>query len=129
VGVLFGYYIVLPFAVTFLAGYDLPGVDAQPALSSYLNFIMSLTLPVGLVFEMPVVTYVLAKIGVVTSAFLKQYRKHAIVVIVVVAAVITPPDVFSQTLVSVPLLGLYEVSIAVCKRVEKQKEKEEKELT
>lgn len=126
-GVLFGYFIVSPFAVTFLVGYDLPGVEAQPALSSYLSYLMMLTLPVGLVFEMPVVAYVLAKVGVISSGFLKQYRRHAIVIIVVVASVITPPDVFSLILVSLPLLGLYEVSISVCKRVEKQKEKEEKE--
>ncbi len=125
IGVLFGYFIVSPFAVTFLIGYDLPGVEAQPALSSYLSYIMMLTLPVGLIFEMPVVAFVLAKVGVISSGFLRQYRKHAIVIIVVVASIITPPDVFSQILISCPLLGLYELSIYVCKRVEKQKAKEE----
>jgi sec-independent protein translocase protein TatC len=124
-GVLFGYFIVSPFAVTFLIGYNLPGVEAQPALSSYLSYLMTLTLPVGIVFELPVLAYVLAKIGVISSGFLKQYRKHAIVVIVIVAAVITPPDVFSQALVCLPLLGLYELSIWVCKRVERENAKEE----
>jgi len=125
-GVLFGYFVISPFAITFLAGYELPGVVAQPSLSSYINYMVMLTLPVGLVFEMPVAVYVLTKLGLLTSGFMKSYRRHAFVIIVVVASIITPPDVFSQVLISLPLILLYEVSIRIAKRVEK---KEEKALT
>lgn len=125
-GVLFGYFIIAPFAISFLAGYELPGVVAQPSLGSYISYMMMLTFPVGLVFELPVIVHVLAKLGIVSSAMMKSYRRHAIVVIVIVASVITPPDVFSQVLISVPLLLLYEVSIVVAKRVEKQQLEQEK---
>ncbi|MCB0519668.1 MAG: twin-arginine translocase subunit TatC [Lewinellaceae bacterium] len=119
-GVLFGYYIVAPFAVSFLAGYNLPGVTPFPSLSSYIGYMVMLTMPTGLIFELPVAVYVLTKLGIVSSAFMKSYRRHAAVVIVIVAAIITPPDVFSQVLISVPLILLYEVSITIAKRVEKQ---------
>jgi sec-independent protein translocase protein TatC len=118
-GVAFGYFVISPFAVSFLAGYELPGVKPLPSLGSYINYMVMLTLPVGLVFELPVLAYVLTKLGILSSAFMKQYRKHATVVIVAVAAVITPPDVFSQVFVSVPLILLYEVSIYIAKRIEK----------
>jgi len=85
------------------------------------------TLPVGLIFETPVILYFLAKIGLVSSSFLIQYRRHSVLVIVIVAAIITPgPDVFSQMLVAIPLYLLYEVSIIVVKRIDK--ERKEKEL-
>ncbi len=125
-GVLFGYFIIAPFAVTFLAGYELPGVVAQPSLGSYISYLVMLTVPVGLVFELPVAVHVLARLGVVSSVMMKSYRKHAVVVIVVLASIITPPDVFSQILISVPLMMLYEVSIVVAKRVEKQEKEKEK---
>jgi len=128
-GVLFGYYVVSPFAISFLAGYQLPGVTPLPSLSSYISYLVMLTLPVGLVFELPVATHVLTKLGIISSQFMKNYRRHAIVIIIVVGAVITPPDVFSQLLVSIPLVGLYEVSILVAKRVEKQQAIEEKSVT
>lgn len=124
-GVLFGYFVIAPFAVTFLAGYELPGVVAQPSLDSYMGYLVMLTLPVGLVFELPVAVHVLTRLGVVDSAMLKNYRRHAIVIIVMIAAVITPPDVFSQILIAVPLILLYEVSIYVSRRVEKRLAAEE----
>jgi sec-independent protein translocase protein TatC len=119
-GVLFGYFIISPFAVSFLTGYELPGVEALPALSSYLGYMVMFTLPVGIVFELPVAAHVLTKLGVLSSNFMRQYRRHAIVVIVVLAGIITPPDAFSQILVALPLLGLYEISISVSKRVERK---------
>jgi sec-independent protein translocase protein TatC len=79
------------------------------------------TLPTGLIFEMPVVAYFLAKIGIVGASFLRAYRRHAIVVILIIAAIITPPDVVSQTLVSIPLWGLYEISILVVARVQRKR--------
>src|SRR5690606_782995 len=106
---------------TFLANYELPGAGSfQPTLSSFLDYMVMLTLPVGIVFELPVIVYVLARLGLVTSAMMKSYRRHAIVVIIVIASVITPPDVASQILVSLPLLLLYQVSIGIARRVEKK---------
>ncbi|HFA49293.1 MAG TPA: twin-arginine translocase subunit TatC [Bacteroidetes bacterium] len=119
-GVAFGYFIISPFAITFLAGYELPGVVAQPSLGSYINYMVMLTLPVGLVFEMPVAVYVLTRLGLLTSDFMKTYRRHAYLIILVMASIITPPDVFSQILICVPLILLYEVSISISKKVEKK---------
>lgn len=124
-GVFFGYFVIAPFAVTFLAGYELPGVVAQPSLSSYISYLMMLTIPVGLVFELPVLVHVLTQLGLVSSSMMKSYRRHALVVIVILASVITPPDVFSQILIAVPLMLLYEVSINVAKRVEKKEQEKE----
>jgi sec-independent protein translocase protein TatC len=121
-GVLFGYYVIAPFSISFLAGYTLQGVVVSPTLDSYVTYMTMFTLPTGLVFEMPVVAYFLAKIGIVGAKFLRTYRRHALVVILIVAAIITPPDVVSQTLVTIPLYMLYEVSILVVARIQKQRE-------
>ena len=126
IGVMFGYFVISPFAISFLTGYQLPGVDATPSLDSYIGYMVMFTLPTGMVFELPVVAHVLTQMGVLSSNFLKQYRRHAIVILVGLAAVITPPDAFSQILIALPLVGLYEISIQVAKRVEKNKEMEEK---
>ena len=126
IGVLFGYFVISPFAISFLTGYQLPGVDATPALGSYIGYMVMFTLPTGIIFELPVAAHVLTQIGLLTSEFMKEYRRHAVVVIVIIAAIITPPDAFSQILIALPLLGLYEISIYVAKRVEKQKALAEK---
>ena len=115
-GVLFGYYIISPFAITFLVGYDL-GAISTPSLASYVNYMTMFTLPVGAVFELPVVVYFLSKIGLVTPSFLRSYRKHAFIIIIILAAVITPPDVVTQFLVGIPLYILYEISIIISRRV------------
>jgi sec-independent protein translocase protein TatC len=125
-GVMFGYFVISPFAVSFLTGYELPGVESTPALGSYIGYMVMFTLPTGLVFELPVVAHVLTQVGVLSSNFLKNYRRHAIVILVALAAIITPPDAFSQILIAIPLVGLYEISIYVAKRVEKNKALEEK---
>jgi len=122
-GVAFGYYIVAPFAISFLAGYTLEGLEVAPTLDSYVSYMTMFTLPMGLVFELPVFAYFLAKIGVVGAAFLRTYRRQAIVIILIIAAIITPPDVVSQTLVAIPLFGLYEASILVVARVQRLREK------
>jgi sec-independent protein translocase protein TatC len=117
-GVLFGYYIVAPFGISFLSNYEIaPDIENTVTLNSYVNYLTMFILPLGMVFELPVIVYFLAKVGIVTGDFLKTYRRHAIVVIIVIAAVITPPDVASQILVSLPLIALYEVSILIAKRV------------
>ncbi len=122
-GVSFGYYVIAPFSISFLAGYTLEGLEVSPTLDSYVTYMTMFTLPMGLVFELPVMAYFLAKIGVVGAAFLRNFRRQAIVIILIVAAIITPPDVVSQTLVSIPLFGLYEASILVVARVQRKREK------
>lgn len=121
-GVSFGYFVVAPFSINFLAGYTLEGTETSPTLDSYVTYMTMFTIPTGLIFEMPIVIYFLAKIGIVGPAFLRTYRRHAIVIILIIAAIITPPDVVSQTIVSIPLFILYEVSILVAARVRKKQE-------
>lgn len=121
-GVSFGYFVVAPFSINFLAGYTLDGTENSPTLDSYVTYMTMFTIPTGLIFEMPIVVYFLAKIGIVGPAFLRTYRRHAIVIILIIAAIITPPDVVSQTIVSIPLFILYEVSILVAARVRKKQE-------
>ncbi|HRD08815.1 MAG TPA: twin-arginine translocase subunit TatC, partial [Saprospiraceae bacterium] len=89
-------------------------------LSSYVNYMTMFTIPTGLIFELPLGAFFLGKIGIISSAFLKTYRRHAIVIIFIVAAIVTPPDVVSQILISMPVLLLYEVSIMVVKSVERK---------
>jgi len=122
-GVLFGYYIISPFAVTFLAGYDVGAISA-PTLASFVSYMTMFTLPTGFVFELPIVVYFLAKVGLITPEFMKQYRRHAFVLILMLAAIITPPDVTTQFLIGMPLYVLYEISIGIARRVVKQQEKQ-----
>lgn len=123
-GVAFGYYIISPFAITFLAGYEIEGAIASPTLASYVNYMTMFTLPTGLVFELPIVVYFFSKIGLLTPDFMKAYRRQAFVLILILASIITPPDVMTQLLISVPLYFLYEISIYISKRVVKNLEKE-----
>jgi sec-independent protein translocase protein TatC len=124
IGTLFGYYFIVPFTVIFLGTYQVSAeVANQINLSSYIETVTGLCFACGLVFEFPLVIYFLAKIGLATHGILAQYRKVAVVVILLIAAMITPsPDMFSQTLVAVPLYGLYEIGIIISKRVSRQKE-------
>lgn len=127
-GIVFGYFVVTPFAVSFLSSYSVdPTVAHTVTLGSYVSYLVMFCIPTGIVFEMPVVIYFLAKIGLVDSTFLIYYRRHAVVVIFIVAAVVTPPDFITMILIAIPLLLLYEVSIFLVKRVEKQRKKLEAE--
>jgi sec-independent protein translocase protein TatC len=122
-GVLFGYYIISPMSVNFLGSYRVSEmVENEINLMSYVSTVASVTLASGVVFELPAVVYFLSKVGLVTPAFMKKYRRHALIVILVLAAIITPPDVFSQILVSIPLIFLYELSISISKRVQRKHE-------
>jgi sec-independent protein translocase protein TatC len=124
-GVLFGYYLIVPLSVHFLGSYQVSAqVPNMINLSSYFSTIASVTLASGLIFELPVVIFFLSKIGIVTPEFLTKYRKHAIIVILIVAAIITPPDIFSQILVTIPLVILYEVGIIISKAIYRNKKKE-----
>lgn len=124
-GILFGYYVITPLSVHFLGSYNISDqVMNQINLSSYISSVTSIVLASGIIFELPVLIYFLSKIGLVTPHFLKKYRKHAVVVILVLSAIITPPDVFSQVLVCLPLLILYEIGITISKRIYKKQQQE-----
>lgn len=124
-GILFGYYIVSPLSIQFLASYQLdPSIQNQFDITSYIGTLTMLVLSSGLMFQLPMVIYFLSKIGLVTPPILRRFRRHAILVIFILAAVITPPDVFSQVLISLPLLLLYEISILISAVVVKRREKE-----
>lgn len=119
-GVFFGYFILAPFATNFLLGYTIPGVENKPTLISMINYMVMFILPAGLVFELPIVVYFLSRIGLVTPEDMRKYRRHAIVIILIVSGVITPPDVVTQTLLGFPLFLLYELSIFISARVQRQ---------
>ena len=120
VGVLMSYYILFPVAFRFLGTYSVSDmVESNITLRSYIGTFTTLTLIMGLVFQLPVVAFFLGKIGAVQSSLLKRYRKHALVIIMVTAAIITPPDLMTLILVTIPLYLLYEVSISVLSRMEK----------
>lgn len=121
-GVAFGYFIIAPFSVQFLATYTVSAdVINRIDLSSFISTITSVTLAGGIIFELPMIVYVLSRIGLLTPEWMKTYRKHAIVVILVLSAIITPPDITSQILVTLPVILLYEVSIKISARVEKNR--------
>ncbi len=125
-GILFGYFVIAPFAISFLAGYEFgDDVMASSTLSSYVSYMTMITIPTGLIFQLPIVAYFLGKAGIIGSETMKKFRKHAVVVIFIVAAIITPPDVITQFLIAIPLMGLYQIGISVVKRIEKKREKED----
>ncbi|MGZ3840319.1 MAG: twin-arginine translocase subunit TatC [Flavisolibacter sp.] len=128
-GVLFGYLVVAPYAINFFFHFQLDEIiENRWTITSYIDMMLPLVLGSGLAFQLPLVMFFLAKIGVVTGAFLSRVRKYAIVIIFIVAGVITPgPDVVSQMAVAIPLLLLYEISIFLARRVDKEKAEEEKE--
>jgi sec-independent protein translocase protein TatC len=129
-GIFFGYYIVTPLAINFLANFTLdPTIINEFSISSYISLVSTLTLACGIAFQLPIVVFVLAKVGVLTPSFMREYRKHSMIVILIIAAVITPsPDIYSQVIVAIPLFVLYEVSILVAGKVEREKLREEKAL-
>jgi sec-independent protein translocase protein TatC len=125
-GVLFGYYIISPLSVNFLGNYRVSeSVISAPTLRSYVQTITSVVLASGLVFQLPILVYFLSKVGLVTPNFLKKYRRHSIILIVTLSAIITPPDVFSQVLVALPLMVLYEIGIAISRRIMRQQDEAE----
>ena len=122
-GVLFAYYLIVPLTINFFGGYHVSeSVANQISLSSYISTVVSVTFGVGLIFELPILIYFLTKVGVVTPDFLKKNRKTMLVIVLVASAIITPPDIFSQILVCIPLMGLYELSISISKRVYKKQQ-------
>ncbi|MCC7028823.1 MAG: twin-arginine translocase subunit TatC [Chitinophagaceae bacterium] len=128
-GVWFGYFIITPYTVNFFAAYTLSSQFQNIIkIDDYLDSVMNLVLGTGIVFELPVAVYFLSKLGMLTPAFMREYRKYAIVIILIVAAVITPPDAVSQIIVTIPLWILYELSIVISGRVQKERIRKEKEF-
>ncbi|WP_044398962.1 twin-arginine translocase subunit TatC [Lacinutrix sp. Hel_I_90] len=124
IGVLFGYYVVCPLSINFLANYNISEVvDNQIDIGSYIGLVRSTALASGFIFELPIVIYFLTKIGLVTPLFLRKYRKYALVIVLILSAIITPPDVASQIIVAIPVLILYEISIYISKIVIRNQER------
>jgi sec-independent protein translocase protein TatC len=124
-GVLFSYFLIVPLTINFLGTYQVSDAVANNvSLSSYISTVVSVSLSVGIVFELPVFVFFFTRTGLLTPDFLKRNRKYTIVILLVLSAIITPPDIFSQVLVVIPLLGLYELSIVIASRVHKRKEAE-----
>ena len=121
IGVLFGYYIVAPLSINFLSNYQLdPSILNEFDIVSYVSTVTMLVLACAIMFQLPVVVYFLSKAGLVTPALMRQFRKHSIVVILIISAIITPPDVMSQILVSLPLILLYQIGIYLSASIEKK---------
>ncbi|HSH52756.1 MAG TPA: twin-arginine translocase subunit TatC [Bacteroidales bacterium] len=121
IGVLFGYFIIAPLSIHFLGSYNVSDqVLNQINLKSYIGTLTSVTLAAGVIFELPILIYFLSKAGLVTPEFLRKYRRHAIIIVMVLAATITPPDIFSLILVTLPLLILYEAGIVISKKIVKK---------
>lgn len=127
IGVSFGYFLVAPMAINFLATFKLDSsIQNQFDINDYISLLSMLTLACGLTFQLPMIAFVLSQVGILTPSFMREYRKHALIVILLLAAIITPsPDVISQLLVAFPLFGLYEISIIVSGRVLRRKMREE----
>jgi len=123
-GIMFGYFILLPFSIDFLTTYSVSDlVENHINFVSYISNVTSVVLACGLVFELPVVVYFLSSIGLVTPALMKKFWRHAIVVILIIAAIITPPDWVSQVLVAFPLFALYMGSISISAWVVRKRER------
>ncbi len=124
-GVLFGYFLIVPLSIHFLGTYQVSSeVENTINLRSYIGSVTSISLAAGVVFLLPIFSYFLSKVGLITPAFMKTYRRHSYVVMLLLSAIITPPDIFSQIMVCFPLVFLYEIGIMISKRVVKKREKE-----
>ena len=125
IGIMFGYFIIAPLTVQFFGNWQLAEtIENNITISSYLRTIISTVFFTGLLFLLPVVIFIFSKLGIMTPAWLKKYRKHAIVVILILSAIITPPDIFTQIIVSIPIILLYELGILISKRVEKNRNRQ-----
>lgn len=121
-GLLFGYYFLSPVSVNFMGTYTVSKeVENYITLASYINFVSTLSFGSGLLFELPLVVYFLARVGILTADFMRKYRRYAVVVILLISAIVTPPDVASQILMTLPIYGLYELGILIAARVERKR--------
>jgi len=125
-GVLFGYFVIIPMSVNFLATFTISDVvKNQFTLSSYISMVKTSVIASGLFFELPIIIYFLTKLGLVTPNFLRTYRKYAVVIVLIIAAIVTPPDVVSQVIVAIPMLIIFELSVILSALVYKRKIKNE----
>jgi len=123
-GIAFAYFVIIPSAMSFFAGFGTPEIENDIAISEYMSFIISVMLAAGVVFELPMVSWFLSRLGILTPAFMRKYRRHAIVIIFILAAVLTPgTDPVSQLLLGIPLVFLYEISIWVSGWASRAREK------
>lgn len=124
-GITFGYFVVAPLCVQFFGNYAISAdIKNNFTISSYLGLVLSTIFYTGLLFLLPVVSYLFTKLGIINSDFLKKYRKHSVIGILILSALITPPDLISQVIVGIPIVILYEVGILVSRRVEKKSKKQ-----
>ncbi|WP_340112249.1 twin-arginine translocase subunit TatC [Maribellus mangrovi] len=122
-GVLFGYFLIVPLSIHFLGTYQVSSeVENTINLRSYIGSVTSISLAAGVVFLIPIFSYFLSKVGILTPQFMKTYRRHAYIVMLLLSAIITPPDIFSQIMVCFPLVFLYEIGIFISRRVVKKRE-------
>ena len=129
IGVLFGYYIVTPLSINFLGNYTVSSeIFNDFDLSSYIGLLRASVLASGIIFELPIIIYFLTRVGIVTPQFLRKNRKISLVLVLSLSAIITPPDIASQIIVSIPILILYEASIIIAKIVTKNQNKALKDV-
>lgn len=124
-GLLFGYFIMVPLSVNFFANYQASAeIVNMIDIGDYLSTVIVVSMACAFMFELPLLIYFLTRMGIVSAGFLRRYRRHAFVVLLVIAAIITPPDIFSLVLVILPLYGLYELSIKLAARIERKQSRE-----
>lgn len=127
-GIAFGYFVIAPMMIYFLATYSISDLIVNEFdITSYVSTVVTMVFGSGLLFQLPVIIYFLTKMGIVSPTLLRKYRKHSVVAILVIAAIVTPPDPISQTLIAIPLYLLFEISIVIAGRVERAKLREEEE--
>jgi sec-independent protein translocase protein TatC len=127
-GILFGYYVIAPLMVYFLATYSISDLIVNEFdITSYVSTVVTMVFGSGLLFQLPVVIYFLTKMGILSPSLLRQYRKHSFIGILIIAAIVTPPDLISQTLITIPLYLLFELGIVISSRVERERLKREAE--
>ncbi|MDX2129216.1 MAG: twin-arginine translocase subunit TatC [Chloroherpetonaceae bacterium] len=127
-GISFGYFVVLPISLKFFATFGSPLIENNISIDEYMSFFIGTMLTTGLIFELPFVSYILSKIGFLTPAFMRHYRRHAVVAILIISALVTPStDAVTMLVIAVPMLILYELSIFISLAVQKKREKKERE--
>ena len=123
-GIAFGYFVFLPISLKFFAGFGTTLITNNISVQDYISFFLGTLLTTGIVFELPFISYVLSKIGLLTPAFMRFYRRHAVVTMLIVAAIVTPStDMVTQMVIAIPMILLYEISIFISGRVQKNRNK------
>jgi sec-independent protein translocase protein TatC len=123
VGAAFAYYVIIPFGLRFLLSFQTDFLEANLTIGKYLGFVVTIILVFGVVFELPVLSFFLTKVGILTPEFLRAKRRYGIALIFIMAALLTPPDIFTQLMLAGPLIMLYEISIGVSRMVKRNEDK------